>query len=155
MISPELLRRYPFFGALTSDQLKEVAMIADQASVESGVTVLSEGQPADALFILIDGSIDLFFAVEQEYQPNQRKEFAVGEVNPGEPFGISALIEPHCYSTTGRTAGSSTIIRIDGAALRGLCNKDQDLAYKLMQRIAKTAMERLAATRVQLAAAWA
>ncbi len=34
MISPELLRRYPFFGFLGDAQLKAIAMIAEESTYE-------------------------------------------------------------------------------------------------------------------------
>ncbi len=36
MISPELLRRYPFFGTLSEEQLRQIAMIAEEQTYEAG-----------------------------------------------------------------------------------------------------------------------
>ena len=46
-------------------------------------------------------------------------------------------------------------MKIDAPALRKLFENDHDLAYHMMVQVNKALMERLAATRVQLAAAWA
>jgi CRP/FNR family transcriptional regulator, cyclic AMP receptor protein len=155
MISPELLRRYPFFGVLNDAQLKAVAMISEEEDVDEGASVFAESQPAGSFFLLATGAIDLVFTVEEEYKPELRKEFSVGEVNPGETFGISALIDPYQYTTTARANRSSHVIKVDAAQLRALLAEASALAARVMQQVAKTAMQRLSATRVQLAAAWA
>jgi CRP/FNR family cyclic AMP-dependent transcriptional regulator len=153
MISPELLRRYPFFGTLSDEQQRQVAMIADEESHEAGKILLKEKAPANDLYLLINGSVDLLFTVDEEYHPDRHKEFTVGEINPGEIFGISALIEPHQYTSTVRTASPAQVIHIDGVALRQRCADDPRLACHLFSQVAKLALERLNATRVLLAAA--
>ncbi len=61
MISPEILRRYPFFSFLTDAQRKALAMIAEEAACEAGAVIFEEGDPASDLYLLLDGSIDLYF----------------------------------------------------------------------------------------------
>jgi CRP-like cAMP-binding protein len=103
--------------------------------------------------LLEDGSIDLYFTVIDSFRPELRKEFSVGEINPGEPFGISALIEPFVLTATARVSSPSKVIRIDGAALRTAMDTDPTLSCALMRKMAKAAIDRLNATRIQLAAA--
>jgi CRP-like cAMP-binding protein len=154
MISPELLRHYPFFRSLNDAQLRSVAMIADEELIEAETTLFYEGQPADALYFLEDGRVDLYYTAES-VRPELRKGIPVGEINPGEPFSISALIEPYLLSSTACISRPSRIIKIDAKALRNLFIKDQRLAYLLTYQAAKAAVERLHMTRVQLAAVWA
>ena len=155
MISPELLRRYPFFGPLNENQRKAIAMIADELQVKDEQVLFEECQPADALYLLIEGNIDLTYKSEEEFHPKKSKVFSVGEVNPQEVFAISALIEPYEYNASASATQESHVIKIDAKALRELIDQDVQLGYILIHQIAKTAMERLAYTRIQLAAAWA
>jgi CRP/FNR family cyclic AMP-dependent transcriptional regulator len=154
MISPELLRRYPFFGPLNDAQLKAIAMIAEEVTIESGITLFKEKQPAEAMYLLKEGGIDLFYTIEEE-RPEFRKEFPVGEIYHGEPFGISAIIEPYILTSTARASHTSQLVKIAAGPLRALCEVDKELALVFMRQVAKVALERLGATRVQLAAAWA
>jgi CRP-like cAMP-binding protein len=147
MISPELLRRYPFFGTLTADQLKQIANMSDEVSLASGITILQEGKSAQDIYILIEGAVDVFFPV------SQGKEFFVTEINPGEAFGISAMVEPYAVTTSVRTSKPSRVIKISAVELRNACALDKQLASAVYQQIAKSAIERLNATRVQLVAA--
>jgi CRP-like cAMP-binding protein len=155
MISPEKLRQYPFFGSLDEGQLREVAMLAEEEIYESGEVIFHEGETATALFFLLDGYVDLYYTIGQAKPTSLEKGIPVGEINPGEPFGISALIEPHLLTATARTNGRSRVLVLDAARLRSLFAKDRRLAYLLTHQAARSAIERLHATRVQLAAAWA
>ncbi|NMC11395.1 MAG: cyclic nucleotide-binding domain-containing protein [Chloroflexi bacterium] len=147
MISPELLRRYPFFGSLSADQLKQIAMMSDEVSLAAGVTILEEGKPAQAIYLLMEGAVDVFFSV------SENKEFFVAEINPGEAFGISAMVDPYTVTTSVRTSKTSRVIKISATELRKACAEDSVLAAAVYQHIAKSAIERLDATRVQLVAA--
>ena len=153
MVSPELLRRYPFFGTLDDRQLKAVAMIAEEHSFEAGEMLFEIERPAEALYLLAEGSVELYYVVMDEYDPKLRKEFYVSDIGPGEVFGISALIEPYQYTSRVQAASASRVVKIEGAGLRALCEVDCKLGYSLMRQIARTALERLHDTRVQLVAA--
>jgi CRP/FNR family cyclic AMP-dependent transcriptional regulator len=155
MVSPELLRLYPFFGLLDDAQLREIAMIAEETPFKNGEVVFREGDPAETLYFLLEGCIDLYFTLAGSEQAALEKGIPVGEINPGEPFGISALIEPHLLTATALTTGPGRMLKIDGAALRALIQKDRRMAYQLTHQAAKAAIDRLHATRIQLAAAWA
>jgi CRP-like cAMP-binding protein len=153
MVSPERLRRYPFFGPFGSDQLNAMAMLTDEIDVETGDIVFHAGQPANALYFLMEGSVDLHYVAVDEINTELRKDFFVSEINPGEPFGISALLEPYQYTGTVRVAQPSRVLRLDAAGLRALCEVDPKIAAILMRQVAKAAMSRLHDTRIQLAAA--
>lgn len=155
MISPELLRRFPFFGRFNDKELRAIAMVTDEIKVSAGATIFEEKKPASGLYLLINGGIDLSYKSEEDYHPKNRKVFPVGEVNPGEIFGISALIEPWIYSATAVASLESSLLLMDSKALRAICEADCQFGYLFMYQMAKTAMERLAYTRIQLAAAWA
>ena len=155
MISPELLRRYPFFGFMSDEQLRKLAMAADEEAVRAGVTLLEEGKPADTLFFLLEGSIELLYRVGESRKPETMRELPVGNINPGEPFGISAVIEPNVLTASVRANMDCRVIRIPAASIQKLCDEDKDFALGLMDQFASVAIQRLNATRVQLAAAWA
>ena len=154
MISPELLRRYPFFGTLDDAQIKFIAMLSEEVEYPKNADIFQEGEEATCLYLLIDGCIDLYCKSEEEFRPQTRKEFPVGEINPGEIFGISSLIESSKMTATARVCRDSRLIKVDAVALRNQLGKDPVLGYKVMMQITKTALSRMAGLRIQLAAAW-
>jgi CRP/FNR family cyclic AMP-dependent transcriptional regulator len=149
MISPEILRRYPFFCCLNEDQQKAIAMVTEEMQVDAGKELFQEGQLVEALHLLMEGSVDLYYAASGD----PKDQLLVGEINPGEPFAISAMIEPYTFTATARVAGPSRVLRIDAKALRALCEVDCRMGYLLMRQIAAMSLERLHFARVQLAAA--
>jgi CRP-like cAMP-binding protein len=155
MVSPEILRRYPFFGTLSDAQIKAIAMIAEEETKGKGTVICEEGQPAKAFYLLLSGGVSLYYKSEEEFYPRSRKDFLVGEINPGEVFAISLFVEPYKYTATVRAEQDCRVVRFDAEGLNKLIEKDPRLNCILMREIAKAAMERLAFARVQLAAAWA
>ncbi|MGB9672604.1 MAG: Crp/Fnr family transcriptional regulator [Anaerolineales bacterium] len=154
MISPETLRRFPFFASLDDDQIKQLAMIGEEVEFAKDQLAAEEGQPADALFVLTEGSADLYFTIQDD-KTNTKKQFLVGEITTGDPFGITALLEPYKHLSSVRCTSPSKAICLKGPQLRELTEKDPLLAKNLLKHIALAALERLDHTRVQLAAAWA
>jgi CRP/FNR family transcriptional regulator len=154
MVTPELLSRYPFFSFLKPTQLKKITKIAQEVSYTRSEIIFVEKDPADAFYILLKGSVELFFKVEVEYHPELSKELKFRVIYPGESFGISAFIEPHVLSSSARALEPSRVIKIDAAPMLEMCQQDEDLAYALIYQVAKAAMDRLNATRLQLSAAW-
>ncbi|MBI5838686.1 MAG: Crp/Fnr family transcriptional regulator [Chloroflexi bacterium] len=153
MISPELLRRFPFFNFMDDTQLKAVAMIAEELTYEKDEVIVVAGKPADNFFFLMDGDAAYYAVVTSEHDPYYKKEYFVSDINPGEIFGISALIEPYIYTATLKAGKVSRVIDIKASALRALCEVDMKLSVGLSRAVAKAAMERLQHTRIQLVAA--
>jgi len=155
MVGPEVLRNYPIFSICNSEQLKNIAQLAEDLSFKKGEIIFEEGESAEAIYILLRGSVELYFTVEVEYKPELRKELFFDVIKPGEVFGISALIPPKVLTATARASHPSRVVRIKAEAVLELCGLDEELAYQLMRWAAEAALERLSATRLQLAAIWA
>jgi CRP-like cAMP-binding protein len=154
MVALELIHQYPFFNFLEPDQLQSIAEISKEEHLEGGKIIYHEKGQADWLYILVEGSVEMFFAVDVDNLREQRKELLFGVVNPGDMFGVSAMIEPHIHTSTARTSKPSHVIEIDAAKLRALFEKDDQLAYGFMRQAAKAIMKRLNRTLQELATAW-
>lgn len=153
MISPELLKKHAFFGYLNDAQFQALAMIAEEEFYDAGTDIIEADTPVDALYLLTSGHVDLYSVSQDKHDAKLRKEFLVGEVSPGDPFGISALSEPYKSIAQVRADTAVNVIKIEANALRALIEKDHDLGYALTRQIARYALERLAYTQAQLAAA--
>lgn len=153
MISPEVLRRYPFFCCHNEEQLKKLAMTAEEVSFGEGEIIFKEGQPADNLFLLTSGSIELFYEVVDDDDHERRRIFSVGNINAGEPFGLSSVIENPELTATAKMSKAGKAIKIDAAKLCALCDSDPQMGYDMMRQIARATMKRLELTRIHLAAA--
>jgi CRP-like cAMP-binding protein len=152
MISPEQLRRYPFFGRFNDAQQKTIAMLAEEITVGSGTILFNIEEPADFLFLLVEGGVDLYDVSVDEHDPKLRKEFLVGEVDAGDLLAISALVDPYRLTATAKVTSPSRFFKFDAQKLRQLCTSDVQFGYTMMHQIAKLTLERLTTTRVLLAA---
>jgi CRP-like cAMP-binding protein len=154
MVSSELLKRYSFFSGLTEDQLKVLSMIAAEKTFETDALIFEECDTADKIYLLIEGNVDLSYRSidEMHIYITPPKEFYAGSINPGEVFGVSAMIEPYTNNATAKASERSRVIMIDAIELRKLLEQDLQVAYNLTRQTVRVLMERLIAIRVQLAA---
>ncbi len=150
MVSSELLRRYPFFALLTDEQLKAIAMIAEEKTYPKETLLLKEDTTAKKLILLLEGDVDLVYSGGGEGAVSNA---LVGSIAPGEMLGVSSLIEPYTYISSARATMPVKVVEIDGAAVRALMQVDKILGYALMRNVAAAVLERLKYTQVELAAA--
>jgi CRP-like cAMP-binding protein len=150
MISIELLRRYPFFALLSDDQLKAIAMVAEEKTYPKQTLLLKENTPATKLILLLEGDVDLIYSGGGE---GAISNALVGSIAPGEMLGVSSIIEPYIYISSARATVPSRVVEIDGVAVRALMQVDKMLGFGLMSNVATAVLERLKYTQVELAAA--
>lgn len=150
MVSPELLRRYPFFALLNDEQLQAIAQIANEKTYPQGTLLVKENTDAVILALLEEGDVDLIFSGGGE---GAICNALVGSIAPGEVYGVSSLIEPYRYTSTAKATMPVKVIEIDGMALRTLVEKDYKVGWIMMRNVAIAVLERLRYTQVELAAA--
>ena len=153
MVPVQHLRRYDFFDFMGEKELRAVAAIAEEKEYLQDELIVEAGHPADTFYFLADGNIAYYYVVTIGNDPYYKKEYHISDINAGEIFGISALIQPYQYTATLRADTPSRVIEITASDLRSLCDSDPKMAYGLMQAVATAAIERLEATRIQLIAA--
>jgi CRP/FNR family cyclic AMP-dependent transcriptional regulator len=153
MVSTELLRRYPFFALLTDRQLRDLAMISEERECATGELLFAGGTDADQLYLLRKGSIELHYVVTDERGMENPQDYLVGVISPGEVFGISAVVKPYRYTSSAVVGDASSVIEMDAAAIRTMCDEDIQLKALFQERIATIAFKRLQDARVQLLAA--
>jgi CRP-like cAMP-binding protein len=146
MISPELLRRYPYFAKLGDESLKTVALIAEEVAVPAGTRMFGQGDPANYLYIIIKGELNI------QYLLCSGQMRTVDTLVDGDLLIWSALIEPYRTTAIGTTTKDCRLIRISAAKLRELCSKDPAMGYQLTIQVAKLLAHRLEGARIQLAA---
>jgi len=153
MVTSKHLRQYDLFDFMGEKELEAVVAIAKEKEYQKGDVIIESGQPAETFYFLAEGNVAYYYVVTTENDPYYKKEYHISDIDAGEIFGISALIEPYKYTATLRVDKPSRVIEISASDLRSLCDTDPKLAYGLMQAVAKAAIERLEATRIQLIAA--
>ncbi len=146
MISPEVLRRYPYFAGVSEESLRQLAMIADEKTIPANTTLFREGDPATHLSIVLKGEVNI------QYLLGNGELRTVDTLVPGDLLVWSAMIAPYKMTAIGTTTKATELARIDAPKLRTLCDKDPLLGYQLAIQVAKLLAHRLEGARVQLAA---
>ena len=158
MISPELLRHYPYFAGVSENCMKSVAAICEECSFKAGEKVFTEsgefittapiyekGEEAGHLMILTEGQVDIVFELSKD------REFVVGTLTAGDLMAISALIPPYYLTASGIAKVDGSLIQIKAPELRQLMDENPELGYRLMRGVSQALLTRLNQTRVELA----
>ena len=53
------LRRVPLFAGLSEEYLKQLYQMSETVTVPAGQLVLQEGDPGDALYVVLDGELEI------------------------------------------------------------------------------------------------
>ena len=145
MISPEILRRYPYFTAAQDDGLRALAMICDEVAIPSGTVMYREGDKTDKLYILVEGEVDI------QYTLGSGELRTVDTVVPGELLMWTALVEPYKSNAVVTARQPCKLIGIHAEKLRNYCDKDRAFGNDMLFHVVRLLATRLEGARVQLA----
>jgi CRP/FNR family transcriptional regulator, cyclic AMP receptor protein len=140
----ELLGEHRFFTGLHEADLDLIAGCGRNVHYRPGDVLFEEGQRADTFWVIRRGRLAI------ETHAPERTAIILSTLADGDIAGWSWLFPPYRWVFDGRAVTELTAVALDGACLRGKCETDTDLGYRLMQRFARLAGESLQATRVQL-----
>jgi CRP-like cAMP-binding protein len=150
MISPEVLRRYPYFAGLTADQMATVANTAEEISAPAGHFFFHEGDPLTHLYIVLEGEVAILIEL-----PAQNKQVVTSTAGPGEVFSWSGLVPPYQATAGAKALSVSRVLSFDCRALRQAFEKDCQLGYIMMQMLAQVIRDRLRDLRIETLACMA
>ena len=139
-----ILADHPFAQGLNNRHLELLVGCASNVRFDAGQVVFREGEDADQFYLIREGktSLELFAA--------ERGPVNILTVGEGEVLGWSWLVPPYRWRFDARAIEPTRAIALDGKCLREKSERDSDLGYELLKRIAHIMEERLQATRLQL-----
>ena len=165
MISPELLRRYPFFAGLNHEHLVILADAAEEITVEAGHTFFQEEDKLNHFYLLTKGSVAMGLAVpDREAKQNvsgqllgelQTKTVTISTVGTGDVFAWSALIPPHTATASGTALTDCHVVAFDGVKLLKIFAEQPDFGYIMALKAGQLIRSRLRDLRIESLAAYA
>lgn len=93
----------------------------------AGASILKEGEPASALFIIESGKV----AIQRADAPG----VTLAELGPGDFFGETSILQEQPHGASAVALGAVRALRIDVAAFHGLLRENIEIAVLLMRRL--------------------
>ena len=133
------------FRGLEDGQMKKIMAIGKEIPIKKGQQIFREGQKANGVYLLREGSVELMTLVDMDF------ELPISILrNPGDVLGTSALIPPYQYSLSARCVEEGTLFCMETAGLRKLASEDRDIGCQIMTNLAAYFLERLKETRQEV-----
>ena len=145
VITSDMIRRYPFFADLSSEQIAVLASVAEGITAQTGDYIFHEDDDLCCFYIVIEGKVCL-----ESYVPG----FGAMPVFTAESLDVIgwSSLTPVVRQKPGtaRILEPTKCLTFDSNMLMGLCEADCDLGFVIMRRLANIVASRLLNHRLHL-----
>jgi CRP-like cAMP-binding protein len=111
---------------LSPDQLARIASIAKEVALAPGRTVIEAGSQQDALFVVLDGAVDIVRGSEVLHTARQN-----------EVIGAWSLFDPEPMSLTARTSEDTRLLRIARDDFYDLLSDNMEITASIFATLVK------------------
>lgn len=136
----EILGTVPFFRELTPGELDRIIGLGRLVSYPKDAVLFKEGDPGEALYIVVDGSVRIGKVV-----PGAKEE-AMAFMERGSCFGEMALFDEFPRSATAIAQQECRVLFLEKQAFLGLLHGDPVIASKILWAFCRTLSIRLRET---------
>lgn len=127
-----LLKNMPLFADLSYQELLKILKITFEQEIQAGQILFRDGDPADALFILLSGQVNV-----------EKDGTLLTTLGRGQHFGEMALISNQERSATVRATAPSRVLTIRRDDFFDLTHAEPEMATKLLWRFVHHLSERV------------
>jgi signal transduction histidine kinase len=145
----ETLRRFGAFAGFSDEELAEVVALCHEESHEEGDVILVEGEPAEKLFLILEGKVSLEKLVQLGRSGSARRA-TVDVVGPDRVVGWSSIIAPHIYTSTGFCLEPLRVLALNGQEVRRFVARHPASGVVFLDAIASIISSRLHNTTTML-----
>lgn len=137
---------------LSNQDIDWMLSVGHQEEIQSGKVLVQQGQPLDALYVLVDGALSVslnqpnenplgraFAALEGGALPGRE----IAQLSSGEMVGEIPLVENYLPTTTVTAACKSLVLKIPISQLMVKLKQDQEFAAHLYRSVAILMAHRL------------
>ena len=159
MVSPELIRRYPFFAGLSTEEIAILSQAAQEMAVDVDHYFFHEGDELDHFYVVVEGKVGILVDVPD---PTVRqsvssqlignlitREVVVATVEPGQMFAWSALVFPHRATSSGKALSTCRVISFDCQGLQNSFEENRRFGYLMMLKVTSVIRDRVRAMRLE------
>lgn len=145
MVDVNDLKKAEVFSVFSDKQLKELAQITETKKFKVQSHVYEHGDRAKYLFVVVKGLVSL-----RELKPGDQVGIGFEMRERGEIFGAACFMRPQNYTLTAVCLEDTELMAMDADKLFDLCQKDTELGYKFMTKVAQLYFERYKVAKRQL-----
>jgi signal transduction histidine kinase len=120
----ELLRRAPVFADLPDDQIAWFLSQSQDLHLNASATYARQGEPADAMFVLLEGDF--------QWRGELAGETLVRDVKAGEVTGVLPFSRMKKFTLTGRALTDARVLRFPALRFPELVQKMPELTTRLV-----------------------
>jgi len=119
---------------LSAAELSALEKIAQESTLKKGGHLFKEGEPGDALYVVLSGSVDI-----------TKKEQTLATLEAGSAVGeMSLIVEGETRSASAAAQTDVTLLKLPAAAFQKLLAGNDTGALKVVHNLAKVMSKRLA-----------
>jgi CRP-like cAMP-binding protein len=126
----KMLERVATFNDMNQEYVNLLNPLFERYACASGVTVIEQGKPADYLYLILDGKVQV------TYKPYDGTPITVAHVEKDGVFGWSAVVGSRTYTSSVTAIEDLETYRIHGNELRKLCVDHPEAGREILERIA-------------------
>jgi len=124
------IRELRLFRACSDDTFAGLVEAAFLQRFPAGVELISEGDPADFLYIVVEGLVEMFAS-------HLDRETTVGFVHPLGTFILAAVLKDQVYLQSARTVERSRVLMIPAESVRHAMTSDQAFMSAIVAELAQ------------------
>ena len=125
------------FKDLDKNYINLLKPLFEPYSCNAGAIVLQQGTPADYLYLVISG------AVEMTYKPYDGVLITISHVEKDGLFGWSAVVGSEKYTSSAIAIENLETMRVRGSELRKLCMEHPEAGREILARLASSVSSRV------------
>lgn len=130
-----LLERHPLLARIEPERVQTIAQAGDLESFLSGEIIVAEGTPADAMYLLLSGRVEVCKGDNQ-----------LATLVPGDFFGEMSLLQPGSRTATVVALDAAHLFRLPYFALQNLLEQDPQAMNAVLVQVVRVLSERLRRT---------
>jgi CRP-like cAMP-binding protein len=134
LAAQQALSATPLFAGLPSEVLEALVEQLSLISLEEGQALFHEGEPADALYVIVEGEV----SVQAEHSPGGE----LSRLGPGAFIGEVALLTDQPRAATVVAVTMAELIRIDRVTLADVLGAHGDLLRPVLRFVRDRLVER-------------
>jgi CRP-like cAMP-binding protein len=118
------------FAELHKDQKHLLGPLFEELSFQAGTVIFRQGETADFLYLLINGTVDMSF------KPYDGVPITVSHVGKNGLFGWSAVVGSENYTSSAIAIEPVKTFRVRGSELRRFCVEHPEAGKVILERLA-------------------